>query len=399
MVGAVAGPGRALAGPELRRPAPERVYVLVYDADRVTETDRRYLEDAAARGVRGDGAVTALTPERSAGESPEAALKAGDDGLAKAREQVKNLDLDAAIETLTKVVTTYRDNLPDLVLRDGNAGKLVAGYRDLAIARFLNGDDDGAERSLAHVFVLQPDLVYNQKDFPPQMMEVVMSAGLLAGELGRGSLEISVTGGDAEVYVNGDEHGRAPVKVDDLPGGPNIVNVVAPGTPTVTVEVEVDSGATEPVEIEVLPPPVAIPDALADVRGDIGASEASAKLRGLATTLGVEALVLIVPARGDGGVSLEGYVYDLRTGRLAGKATGTDPVQVGGALFNTADWGTIEQPVESVPIWNPRHKYFWHAVGATAGVATVITVGIIASRSGGLSPGEKVVVFGLGTKF
>ncbi len=398
----VAAPTVALAAEPVRRPAPERVYVVVYSADGLVEIDRRDLEDEIARGVRGDGKVSVVVPDRTAGvESMEAALTRGDTALAEAREQVKNLDLDAAIEALEKSAEVYRENLPDLMLRDGNAGALVGVYRELAIAQFLNGDEDAAARALVQVFVFTPDMDYD-KSFPPQMEEFVVTAGLLSEEMGTGGLNVTVAGGEAVIYVNGEERGNAPVTVEDLPSGPSVVSAVVAGAPTVTVEAEVEGGTILDIELEVLPAPVVIPTELEAVREDIGPSDASGAMMALRGKLGVEALVLVQRIEG---AALEVHVYDLRTGRLAGKGKGKDAVELGGAVFGGADWGLIETTgvVDTGPksweLWNPDHKYFWHAIGAAAGVVTVVTIGVIAARSGGLSDGERQVVFGLGTKF
>jgi len=392
--------GVASAAEPLRRVAPQRVYVVVYSADGLTESDRRDLEDAVARGVRGDGKVTVVVPDRAAGvESMDAALTRGDAALANAREQVKNLDLDAAITALQKAAEIYRENLPDLMLRDGNAEALVGAYRELATAQFLNGNDDAASRALAQVFVFTPKMDYDKR-FPPQMEEFVVSAGLLAEAMGKGTLNVTVAGGGAVIYVNGEERGNAPVAVEGLPAGPNVVSAVVPGAPTVTVEAEVEGGSSVDIELEVLQAPVAIPPELEAVRGGVGGNKASRAMMALAGRLGVEALVLVQRVEGK---SLEAHMYDLRTGRLAGKAVGAEAVELGGAVFGGGDWGIIEVPVAGGPtkwqVWNPDHKYFWHAVGAAAGVVTVVTIGVIAARSGGLSDGERQVVFGLGTKF
>ncbi len=394
-VGAV---GAARAQRRVARPAPARAYVVVFGTPGVEESARRSAEDAVAAGVRGGGSgVDVVLSERPVDADAEGALGEADAALAAGRTKVQEFDLDGAIEALSKAATIYSRWLPDLVRRDGASRKLLDAYRLMAVAHFLNADEEAASRALSYCFALVPTLEYNDADFPPQMRELVMTGRLLVEELGQGIVDVRVPGHDkAVIYIGGLEQGGAPIEIQDLPAGPTIVNLVLNGV-TVGVDVaQVDGG--DPVILVMQVPEVAaaIPPSVEAVRGQLGRSKAGRDMRAVAKELGVEALVFVI-ATGDG---FEGYVYDARTGRLAGKATGKDAREVGGALMSGADWGTVRAEVAGEPpIWNPDHKYFWHAVGAAAGVVTVVTVGVIAVKSRGLSPGERHVVFGLGTTF
>lgn len=374
------------------------MYVVVLPAPGVPEGRRRQIEDALARGVRGDGTTAVLTPERPTGApAPDVRLAEGDAALRAARDQVADLDLDAAIASLERAIAAYRDNLPDLALRDGGPHRLVAAYRQLAIARFLNGDDPGAKAALAHVFALAPETEYDPKVFPPQMADVVLEAGLLAAELGPGQLRVRVSGGDATIYVDGEERGRAPVVVDDLAAGPHVVSAVAAGVPTATAEVTVDAATPADVVLSVPQPPVAVPDAVLAVRDGVGRSTAPAAMRALRSRLGVDAVVFATLQPDGRRTRVTAHVYDLRSGALAGRAAGTNPVDVGAAVVRVAQWSPRPEREGPAPwaVWDPDHEYFWYAVRAAAGVATVTTVAVILSRSRGLDSGRRIVVLGV----
>lgn len=382
--------------------APRHVVVKAYAADGLTEAERRGIERSLARGVRGamDGAkVAAATPEGAISEAAEKALERSDKGLAEAIKRMRNLE-DGALDLLDWAADEYQRYLPQLMARDGNAGKLIEVYERTAIASYLAGDEKSATEALRKAFVLQPDLDYDRKIFPPQLEKLVVNERLYHDELGHGSVRVEADqaagGGAATVYINGVERGRAPVTVDELPAGPNIVSLVTPGAEPVIVIAQVAGGGDlVTVKAAVKTPKSVDRGPLAKTRGDVGGPHAAPPIARAAKNLGADALVLALPTVHDDEIAVVAYVYDMRSGALVGRSedtlprTGPDAEELGGQLMATVTWKpSIALGPKKPPIW--KHKYFWPAVGAAAGVVVVAVVVGIATH--GLSNGEKVSI-------
>jgi hypothetical protein len=383
---------------------PDRIHVQVYADDDLAEPARRAIEAAAADGVRrqaagADVVTSADLPVDTAAETAASkALARSDKGLDEAKKRVKNLE-EGALDMLDWAAEEYARYLPELMARDGNANRLIEVYIQSAIASFLAGDNEGAAKSLRRALVLEPDLDYDPQVFPPQLEELVIQERLMFDELGRGALEVTATGGDPVVFINGIERGKAPVTVDDLPPGPTVVNLVVPGAQPVFVLATVEGEKTNKVSGEVELPSSAVVGPLAGSRGDVGAERANKKLRAAAKKLEAGGLVLVLPRVTGGGVELVAYAYDMRSGALVGRTESTvDAGNPGPAAEKMAEelmasvvWKpSIDLRVgKSDPFW--KHKYFWPAVGATAGVVALVVV--IKVATGGLSNGEKVGLF------
>ncbi len=379
--------------------APRHVVVKAYAADGLSEAERRAIERSLTRGVGRamHGAhVAAATPEGAISEAAEKALERSDKGLAEAIKRMRNLE-DGALDLLDWAADEYQRYLPQLMARDGNAGKLIEVYERTAIASYLNGDEQSATEALRKAFVLDPDLDYDRTIFPPQLEKLVVNERLYHDELGRGTVHVEADGaGKATVYINGVDRGTAPVTVEDLPAGPNVVSLVTPGAePVIAIGQVAGGGDVVTVKVAVKTPKSVDRGPLAKTRGDVGRPHAAPAIARAAKNLGADALVLALPTAHGDEIGIVAYVYDLRSGALVGRSedtlprTGPDAEELGGQLMATVTWKpSIALGPKKPPIW--KHKYFWPAVGAAAGVVVVAVVVGIATH--GLSNGEKVSI-------
>ncbi len=409
----VADPSAALAGGEkdggkgpATLPPPGRVWVQLYAAKSLSEPVRASLEAAIVTGANDSGKTEYVHKEsnQSFEEEIEAQLERGDEALEQAKKLIDDLDFEGAGESLAAAIDAYTPYLPELMTRDGNANRLIDALIQTVIIRFLNGDEDEASKALAQAFVLEPTMEFDRKRFPPQLEEFVIQELLLLDEFGKGTLEVRVKGGPATVFVNGIERGQAPVVVEGLPAGPNFVHLRVPGTKGVSLTARIEGKVKSLLEHELELPPSKVSGPLAKLRSSVGKSSMSAKMRKAADKLKVDGLLLVVPKVKSKSIELIAHLYDARSGKLVSRAA-TEVELVGGeaeaselgrSVVAGAVWVAGEKPRKESgpPFWKRKFwksKYFWPAVGVTAGVVLVGAVAAVAS--GGLSPGQKVGLF------
>jgi hypothetical protein len=389
--------------PDASAEAPRRLHVRVLPAEGLDEAPRRALEQAIAGGARAVIGAEVVTADAGADAEAEAeaeqALERSDRALEGARERLRNLDLDGALDLLDWAADEYVRHLPELMIRDGNGHRLVETFTLAATVHYLGGDEGSATTALRRALVLEPTLEYDPTRFPPQLQRLVLDERLLFDELGTGSLSIRADGVPAKVrvLVNGVERGVAPLVVDDLPAGPNLVHLRAAGAEPQVLTGVLDGPGVVPVRATLV---AAAPgDLLLAAAGDVGRRRASARLGEAAEALGVDALLVVAPAVSGEVIDLSAWVYDLREGRLAGRARveltageTADAGALGRAAVTSAGWVAGVALVEAAsrpPIW--EHRYFWPAVGAAAGVVLVSAVWVAATD--GISTKQKVGLF------
>lgn len=390
---------------------PKTIYVQVYAAKGLSEQHRLALEEALADGAGevdelSKSKITRADPEEEARQKAiDKALDRSDKALAEAKKRVKNLE-DGALDLLDWAADEYARYLPQLMARDGNAGRLLDVYIQLTIVLYVNQEMDEAAKTIKHAFVLEPELDYDPKRFPPQLEDFVVQERLLFDELGHGTLKASVKGaGSVRVYVNGIDKGEAPVTIRDMRAGPNFVLFTAPGAEPVAEIGMIDGGHTTIVEVTLPAGNSVVVGVLAKTRGDVGSERASKRLRKAADKLGASGMLLVLPKLKGNKLQLVAYVYDMRSGELVNHVelmttledADTDADELAQSALRGVEWKLMSiVVVQRDPAWRRywngayESKYFWPAVGATAGV---ILLGVVVSASGGLSTGKKVTLF------
>ncbi len=387
-------------------PPPKSIHVQVYPAKDMTEVERLSVEMAVAGGVSvaGHWKVTSGDPKLKLPGGPAAAktaLAKADKNLKSARASVRQLELGKALKLSKEAVSLYSTYLHVLIKRDGNSSALVDAHVSIATVEYLNGKEEAASKALLHAFVLDPKLSYTPKRFPPQLQELVMQEKALFTNAGKGSVKVTLNS-PGELYVNGVKQQPAPMKVGDLPAGPNLVAIVARGAlPKVTV-VQVEGSATKELALEVKSGKSQLTGPFVGSTEEVGEAPGP-RLRKAAQAVGAEALIVVLPKVSDDRTSLVAYVYDMRSqtkvGRFdaAGEPEDIDgkAEKLGAEAASSAKWrlvGALTKGPPPVPLWKRlyKHKYFWHAAGTAAGVLFVTVVAVAAS---GMSPGKRVALF------
>ncbi|HUH05506.1 MAG TPA: PEGA domain-containing protein, partial [Kofleriaceae bacterium] len=392
-------PARALA--QQAAPPPASVHVQLYATEGLSEPERRRLETEIANAVRaalpGSRVRTGYPGQKTAGDAGVVgkALERSDQGLLEGKRRVENLE-EGALDLLDWAAEEYSRYLPQLIARDGNAERLMQVFIQMTIVHFLNEEMEAAADALRRALVLNPELDYSRSLFPPQLEQFVVQERLLFDELGTGSMKVSAEGGDITVFINGIERGKAPLEVQDLRAGPNIVTLVADGVEPVVASGLVDSGHVAKVEASVKLPPSTDGGPLGGTRGDVGAPTASQQMSRAGKELGVQGLVLVTPNASGTRLELVASIYDLRSGDLVGRGDlETDREHPGpeademvrGLVANTRWTAAVDLAVQP-PIW--KHKYFWPTVGVAAGI---VLVAVVVGATSGLSNSQKIGLF------
>ncbi|MEL6340053.1 MAG: PEGA domain-containing protein [Myxococcota bacterium] len=126
-----------------------------------------------------------------------------------------------AIDRLRRGLDAFADD-PSVVddFDDVVEAKLV-----LAESYFRRGREADALRTLKDFARLRPEYVLSRSDYPPVFVNAWRQARRETRSEARGSLAVETEDKSSQIFVDGIERGRSPVRVDDLPVGRHYVVV------------------------------------------------------------------------------------------------------------------------------------------------------------------------------
>ncbi|NMB76584.1 MAG: PEGA domain-containing protein [Myxococcales bacterium] len=290
-----ASPSRADGG------QPTGVFVLPVDG--FSEKSAAILNHLARENLARDPqfAVQDVRAKLEGDVSGDAALKALQKAqamLQKGKEQYDNLELDAAVDELQKVLSEIDRAIP----RMGEGREYVDALLYLGAAYILSGDNERATESFRLVSMYDRRRSLDPKLFPPSIIELYSKVKDEVGTAPVGTLLVRSNPPGAEVYLNGVYKGIAPVQLVKVPEGKHFLRLEKDGFRPWGQKVEFFATHEESVEASLQP--VSGAEAFkADTRkllDKVDDDPPAAEVVNFARTMGLSRLVLAsVKQRGD----------------------------------------------------------------------------------------------------
>jgi hypothetical protein len=188
---------------------PERIGELL--REQVGKDDRvELMPDYAELRKQLGGSTAAIAKAESLYTSGIGTLTAGDD--------------KKAAETFQRAVDMMEQNLADL----GNYDVLTDALANLALAYWNAEFDLDARKRMKQFAHLRPDATLDPEKYPKELMQIFQREAKKVKSAGAGKLEITASVGDALVYIDGVEKGKAPLTVEDVGFGYHYLVVRSP---------------------------------------------------------------------------------------------------------------------------------------------------------------------------
>ncbi len=314
--------------------------------------------------------------------SPRAVLSDARETIAEARSNLQSGRAAQARRLAARAVEVLLSLDPWLIDRGPIAEALA-----LEIEAAVNGGDTAEAEELAvRAFGLSVRLRRTWREWiqAPALRQVLATAEPRFDNLPTGRIEVQTREPFAEVYIDGVLAGVTPLRAHNIKRGDHVVRIRKRGYIPVSRLVRVSPGQQTSLDVR-----------LAEARNypawrqievglgaDIGQPVAGPYLRELGALLLLDRIVALRSSPVEGGVRLEAYLYDLRSGQLLTQA-GRTVTEVGpvarrnavgallGTLLNLAvpelDDGSGEPPIYGT--W-----WFWTGVGAATAAALTLAV-------------------------
>ena len=228
--------------------------------------------------ARAEGVKVAVVP--FAPLSGDVPVRAGGKGAMLLAGELKNLGtvtpIELAVEpngVATKALQAARDavNVAQAAERKRKYGAAASAYRAaiasydagasllqdptelsdahvaLGTVLYLTGDDVGGAKELAHAVSLTPTRAFAGESTSPLFTATVKKIREKVMAAGKASLKVESTPPGAQVFFDGQEMGRTPLSLKDIPAGKHLWRVLLPTSDPVGGAVTLAAGAKEKV--------------------------------------------------------------------------------------------------------------------------------------------------------
>lgn len=161
---------------------------------------------------------------RTAAKAERAMASAGE-LVQQGRAAYESLDLDLAVDLLTKALSKYEQQVAYVE----DMKPIADLFMLLGATHMLRGEERLGSRRLAQAVMVYPGVEPDPRIFNPAMRKVYDQAVAEASQRPQGSLSLSSNPSYARVYVDGRFVGVTPLAVDGQPEGQHFVRMVRPG--------------------------------------------------------------------------------------------------------------------------------------------------------------------------
>ena len=331
--------------------------------------------------------------------------------LQKGKDALFKMEVDNAILQLSDAVDQLIAVLPYIKKQE-----LADAMMAVAVAHYQKGKTAPMQQALKRLLTWRPNHTPDPAQVPPQMNDAIESVRQQVGQLPRADLKVTSEPSGAQVFVDGDYIGVAPLTVPGLAVGEHYVTLKKLGYKRGLRVAQVKESGGSPVlgKLQRNEKYLLVEQAIAKVAPQMGQSPIDTVVDNLRETLFLDQTVFIKVKKLAGDeVELGAYLYDLRSRRLLNQQTSKLRAPAGvpaaGALASVSDRlytgvsydGGLQAPVDAPPPapadTRPLYKrwWFWAAVGVIA-VGTVTAIAVGASQRNTSCPSGHVCTGAIG---
>lgn len=399
-----AKPAAAAATPATVKPKAQRIRVTVLPlleknfSEQAAVPLQREMADALRRNTRLDMKDLDVRLAEFAQEMPFDQVELARTTLQNGRDALQNLEIDQAITQISDAVDQLVAVLPYIKKQE-----LADAMMFLATAQHQKGNNRAVEQTLKRLLTWRTTYQLDTDLFPQALAAPLEAARAEVAKLPQGQLKALSEPAGAQVFVDGEFAGVAPLLVSNLAVGEHYVTFkklgykrglrVANVTPNVPVQV---LGKVDRAEKYLL-----VEQAISRVGPKMGESPLNSVVDNLRETLFLDHTVFLKIGKAGSlststnEVAVSAYLYDLRSRKLLNQKTDkirvTGGVPADGAMAALAEQVytgvnleqqlevPVEPPTPVVEKATPLYKrwWFWTAIGViAAGGAAAIAVGV-----------------------
>jgi len=254
-------------------------------------------------------------------EVPQEQIDEGRVLLQEGQKALTALELPTAIKKLSQAVEGLSKVLPYIKKQE-----LADAMMALGTAQFENGDKREAHATFARLLTWRGDYKVDLNRYPPEILGIVEDVRKEVERARRGSLEIRSEPAGAQAYVDGRYLGVTPTFAEGLVVGEHWVTLKKEGYKKAVMPAQVSAKMQQLVSIalERSTKYLLVEQALAGVEKTVGEPQLDSSADNLKEVLFIDhAVFLRASPAAPGFITVDGFLYDLRTRRRLTRVTKT----------------------------------------------------------------------------
>jgi hypothetical protein len=358
-------PALALASPP---PTQRRIGVLMVPMDKGAEAMSVKVEAYMIESLKEYSGLSVKTSDDLFGapddDEAAASLKRAEQGFNEGKAAFEKREYEDAERKLRATLKEFAKAAPALKA----CGHLCDAEAMYAAALQNRGDSEEAKIATLDLISLNPTYELDRKKFPQDYIALRASVATSRSAQLRGNISVKTRPAGARIYLDGEFQGHTPHNLQTLPIGKHLLRIERPGFKMYGQLVEVTPEDSE-VATDLGPTAAykafdGVLDKLAaEARSDKGGSTMASIAKSLNLDRGI--VVLLKEINESGGVEMQAWLYDLRSGKkLAAKKANFQGDEYGqlkseiGRTINqlmTASEGGGEKIVKSADPLDGRH--------------------------------------------
>lgn len=364
----------------------------------VAVTLQREMSDVLKRNARLDQKELDVRLAEFAQEMPFDQVELARTAYQNGREAFNKLELDSAIVTLSDAVDQLIAVLPYIKKQE-----LADAMMALAVAQQQKGKNPAMQQTLRRLVTWRPTYQLDTEQFPQAISDPLEAARGHQSQQPQGQLKVMSEPTGAQVFVDGEFAGTAPLTVEHLTVGEHYVTFKKLGFKRGlrVANVIKDRPAQILGKLDRSEKFLLVEQAIGRVGPTMGQKRLDKVVDNLRETLFLDHAIFVRMQRaasqssGVEDVNVHAYLYDLRSRSLLNEKSERVRVQNGvpaegvmallaDKLYEGVDYDSVEQKPDDAPLpvvvqQKPLYKrwWFWTAIGVVvAGGASALAVGL-----------------------
>ncbi len=370
-------------------PAPVRVTTFALDHPGVDDSAVASIMRAVDEGLKRNPRLEMKDLETRLAEFaqdvPQDQIDDGRLQLQEGQKALTALELPAAIKKLTAAVDTLGKVLP-YVKKQELADAMMA----LAAAYFENGDKKNANTWLVRLYTWRSDYRLDTNKYSPDLIAPVESARAEVEKAKRGAIEIHSDPTAAQAYVDGKYVGVTPTSAEGLAVGEHYITFKREGgykKAVLAATVSAKQLGVVTATLERSNKYLLVEQAVKAAEKSLGQPTLDQSADNLKEVLYVDHAVFVRVAPSGQQLSVDAYLYDLRTRKRLTRVTKTMPAaeaeqqsaSLASSLYLNVSYESVAEGPHDAPIPKQKQRtpvykawWFWTAIGVgVIGIAVI----------------------------
>ena len=225
------------------------------------------------------------------------------------KKQFENMDLDAAIQSMSKALSSYW-KCPAYI---GDGAEYLETLKMLGAIYIFNREEKMGKEMFRKALIFNPETTINKDLFPPNIIQIFEKVKLEISTMKKGSVNISTIPQGAEVFIDGKFVGISPLIKNDLLVGTHFISISKDGYINDGGRIDIKPDEEEVYQAQLIPTKrfAEFSQILSTIQTDVTLDPIGESIKSLAAITGADMIFANVVRRDGTEIIIDAYLLDI----------------------------------------------------------------------------------------